>query len=84
LKSGYLSFINNQKSRSSLSAMYSPHPRNKWYDKNRESCTDLLHQHIALTYFLQPTTTTPPVQKDLKRNSAQFRPGQDNNNPKRE
>ncbi len=59
-------FVNNQKSRSSWSAMYSPHPGNKWYHKKRESCTDLLHQHIALTYFLQPTTTTPQVQKTWK------------------
>jgi hypothetical protein len=28
---------------------------------NRENHTDLLHQHIALTYLLQPTTTIPPV-----------------------
>jgi len=66
LKSGYLSFVNNQKSRSSWSAMYSPHPGNKWYHKNRERCSDLLHRHIALTYFLQPTTTTPPVQRTWK------------------
>jgi hypothetical protein len=66
LKSGYLSFVNNPKSRSTWSTMYSPHPGNKWYHKKRESCTDLLHQHIALTYFLQPTTTTPQVQKTWK------------------
>ncbi len=65
LKSGYPSFVNNQKSRSSWSAMYSPHPGNK-YHKNRERCSDLLHQHLALTYFLQPTTTTPPVQRTWK------------------
>jgi hypothetical protein len=66
LKSGYLSFVDDQKSRSSWSAMYSPHPGNKWYHKNRERCSHLLHQHIALTYFLQPTTTTPPVQRTWK------------------
>jgi hypothetical protein len=66
LKSGYLSFVDNQKSRSSWSAMYSPHHGNKWYHKNRESCTGHLHQHIALTYFLQPTTTAPRVQRTWK------------------
>jgi hypothetical protein len=64
LKSRYLSFVNNQKS--SWSAMYFPHPGYKWYHKKRESCTDLLHEHIALTYFLQPTTITPQVQKAWK------------------
>jgi len=48
------------------SAMYSPHHGNKWYHKNREGCTGVLHQHIALTYFLQPSTTTPPVQRTWK------------------
>jgi hypothetical protein len=32
--------------------MHSPHPRHKCYHKNRESHTDLLHQHIAFTYLL--------------------------------
>jgi len=45
---------------------YSPHPGNKGYHKNRERCTDLLHQHTALTYLLQPTTTPPPVQRTWK------------------
>ncbi len=63
LKSGYLSFVYNQKSRSSRSAMYSPHPRHNWHHKNREICIDLLHQHIAITYLLQPTTNIPPVQR---------------------
>ncbi len=63
LKSGYLSFVDDQKSGSIGSAMYSPHPRNQWYDKNRERCSDLLQQHIALTYILQPATTPPPVHR---------------------
>ncbi len=63
LKSGYLSFVYNQKSRSSRSAMYFPHPRHNWHHKNREICIDLLHQHMAITYLLQPTTTIPPVQR---------------------
>jgi hypothetical protein len=32
-------FLYDQKSRSSWSAMYSPHPRHTWHHKNRESCT---------------------------------------------
>jgi hypothetical protein len=54
-ESGYLSFIYNQKSRSSWSAVYFPYPGHKWHHKNRKSCTDLLHQHIAFTYLLQST-----------------------------
>ncbi len=55
----YLLFVYNQKLKSSWSAMYSPHPRHKWYHKNRESCTELLHQHIAFTCLLQHTTILP-------------------------
>ncbi len=35
-KSGYLSFVYNQRFTSIWSAMYSPHPRHKWHHKNRE------------------------------------------------
>ncbi len=41
-------------------------PRHEWYHKNRESHTDLLHQHIAFTYLLQPTTTIPALQRTWK------------------
>jgi hypothetical protein len=66
LKSRYLSFVFNQKSRSSSSAMYSPHSKHKSHQKNEESHTDLLHQHTAVTYLLQPTTTIPLVQRTWK------------------
>jgi hypothetical protein len=80
-KSGYLSFVYNQKSQSKLrSAMYSPHPR---YHKNRESCTDLLHQHIAFTYFLLSSQVYyyyyPTSAKDMKEFLPNFRPWQDSN-----
>jgi hypothetical protein len=42
LKSGYLSLAYNQKSRSSWSAMYSPHPKHKCYQN--KPYTLKLHQ----------------------------------------
>ncbi len=60
------------------SAMDSPHPR---YHKNRESCTDLLHQHIAFTYFLLSSQVYyyyyPTSAKDMKEFLPNFRPWQD-------
>ncbi len=42
-------------------------PGIKKYHKNKQSCTDLFHQHTAFTYLLEPTTTTiPPVQRTWK------------------
>jgi hypothetical protein len=79
LKSGYLSFVYNQKSQSSWSAMHSSHPRQECYHKDRESHTDLVHQHIASTYLLQPTTTILPAQMDMKELLPTIRPWQDNN-----
>jgi hypothetical protein len=70
VKSWYLSFLWNQKSRSSWLAMYSSHPRHKWYHKNRESHTDLLHQHIAFTYFFSLLTLSHWVQRTWKEFSA--------------
>jgi hypothetical protein len=49
------------------SALYSPHPR---YHKNRESCTDPLHQHV----YYYPTSA-----KVMKEFLANFRPWQDSN-----
>jgi hypothetical protein len=84
LKSGYLSFVYNQRFTSIWSAMYSPHPRHKWHHKNRflicwKSCTDLLHQNIAFAIYLpSPAYYYYPISaKDLKRIPAKFRPGQD-------
>jgi hypothetical protein len=58
--------------------MDSPHPR---YHKNRESCTDLLHQHIAFTYFLLSSQVYyyyyPTSAKDMKEFLPNFRPWQD-------
>ncbi len=55
LKSRYLSFVYNQKSRLSWSAMYSPHPTPQKYHQNRKSCTEILSiskrilsEHIAI------------------------------------
>ncbi len=43
------------------------HQRQKYYlYKNKESCTDILHQQIAFTYLLQPYSTIPPVQRTWK------------------
>ncbi len=42
-------------------------PGIKKYHKNKQSCTDLFHQHTAFTYLLEPTTPTiPPVQRTWK------------------
>ncbi len=42
-------------------------PGIKKYHKNKQSCTDLFHQHTAFTYLLEPTATTiPPVQRTWK------------------
>ncbi len=55
LKSRYLSFVYNQKSRLSWSAMYSPHPTHQKYHQNRKSRTEILSiskrilsEHIAI------------------------------------
>ncbi len=56
-----------QRFRSSWSAMQDPDTRYKCYHKNEEYRTDLLHQHIASTYLLQPTTIIPPVQRMWKK-----------------
>jgi hypothetical protein len=47
--------------------------------RNRESCNDLFHQHIAFTYLLHPTTIIPPVQ----RTSTKFLPSLDQVGTKR-
>jgi hypothetical protein len=39
------SFVYNQISGSSWSAMYSPHPGDRWHHKNRGCRTNLFHQH---------------------------------------
>ncbi len=75
LKSRYLSFVYNQKSQSSWSAMHSSHPRQECYHKDRESHTDLVHQHIASTYLLQPTTTILPAQRTWKNFCQQLHHG---------
>ncbi len=49
LKSGDHSFAYNQKSGSNWSTMYSPHPMNKCYHKNRESITDFLYQQRIMS-----------------------------------
>ncbi len=57
--------------------MHSPHPRHKCYHKNRESRTDLLHQHIASTHLRLPLL--PSSAKDVKELLQMFRPWQDSN-----
>ncbi len=68
LKSGYLSFVYNQRFTSIWSAMYSPHPRHKWHHKNRKAALTFSTRilHLPFTYLLQPTTTIPSVQRTWK------------------
>jgi hypothetical protein len=49
-------------------------PGIKKYHKNKQSCTDLFHQHTAFTYLLEPTTTTtiPPQSHQCKGSEKNF------------
>ncbi len=46
---------------------------------NKESHTDLLHQHITFSYLPQPMTISPPMQRTWKEFLPKFRPQQDSN-----
>jgi hypothetical protein len=48
-------------------------PTHNWYHKNRETCTDLLHKHIAFTYLSSAFDYYPTIAKDMKRISDKFR-----------
>jgi hypothetical protein len=65
LKSRYLAFDYNQKSRTSWSAMYSSHPGHKWRHKDRGAALTFSIRILHLPTF-QPTTTIPPVQRTGK------------------
>ncbi len=53
--------------------MHFSHPRDKCYHNNRESCIDLLHQHIAFSYLLHPYYYYPINAKDVKKIMPMFK-----------
>jgi hypothetical protein len=84
LKSRYLSFVYNQKSRLSWSAMYSPHPTRQKYHQNRKSALrfspsarEFCQSILPFTYLLQPISSIPPVQRIWKEFLPKRRPWQD-------
>jgi hypothetical protein len=81
LKFKCFSFVYNQKSRSSWSAMYTAHPRHKQHHRNRESCNcsppsarEVCHSILHLFPVLQPTTTILPLQRIWEEFLPKFRP----------